>query len=187
MNLLGKLNISTKVFSGFGIVLSLLIAIAVISLISLVGADRNFKGYRALARQTNAEGRVQANMLMTRIFAKNSVISASRDNIAGVEERAKKTVEMIDEARELTRDSGYLLMMDSLDLELSDYIAQFEVVTQRQRERDVLVKETLNVVGPRMERHLTAIMESAFQDGDIEADVTQHVEGAHHYHQYLAD
>jgi signal transduction histidine kinase/DNA-binding response OmpR family regulator len=169
MAILNNLKISTKVFSGFGIVLSLLIAIAAISMVSLVGADRNFKGYRALARQTNAEGRVQANMLMTRIFAKNFVISASRDNIAGVEERATKTVEMIEEARELTDNTGFLLMLDGLDRELTEYISQFEIVTKKQEQRDELVKETLNVVGPIMERDLTSIMESAFQDGDTEA------------------
>lgn len=131
MAIVNKLKISTKVFSGFGIVLSLLVAIAVISLISLVGADRNFKEYRVLARQTNADGRVQANMLMTRIFAKNFVISASRDNIAGVEERAKKTAEMIEEARGLTDNAGFLLMLDSLDREVTEYISQFEIVTKK--------------------------------------------------------
>jgi signal transduction histidine kinase/CheY-like chemotaxis protein len=168
MNLLNKFNISTRVFSGFGIVLVLLIAIATISLLSLVGADRNVKIYRALARQTNAEGRVQANMLMTRIFAKNFVISASQDNIDGVEERAKRTVEMIAEARELTQDPGFLMIMDNLDAELAEYIGQFEVVTEKQAQRDQLVMETLNVVGPSMEKNLTAIMESAFEDGDTE-------------------
>ena len=57
MNLLNKMNISTKVFSGFAVVLVLLIAIATISLLSLVGADRNFKNYRALApRPTRSAG-----------------------------------------------------------------------------------------------------------------------------------
>jgi len=167
--ILNKLKISTKVFSGFGIVLLLLLVVAVISLISLIGADRNFKGYRALARQTNAEGRVQANMLMTRIFAKNFVISASRDNIASVEERATKTIEMIAEARELTDNTGFLLMLDGLDRELAEYVSQFEVVTKKQEKRDEFVKGTLNVVGPTMEQDLTSIMESAFQDGDTEA------------------
>jgi hypothetical protein len=49
-----------------------------------MGADKNFKTYRSLARQTNADGRVQANMLMTRLLAKDLVITASPDNIDGV-------------------------------------------------------------------------------------------------------
>jgi signal transduction histidine kinase/CheY-like chemotaxis protein len=169
MNLLKRLNISTKVFVGFGLILLLLLAIATVSLMSLRSADRNFKSYRALARQTNADGRVQANMLMTRLHAKNFVISASGENIDSVEARAKKTIEMIEEARELTKDPGYQLLIESLDQELNDYVQQFAKVTEKQAARDELVHNTLNVVGPGMEKDLTAVMESAFEEGDAEA------------------
>jgi len=90
--------------TGFGIVVLLLILISIVSLIRLTDADGHFKDYRSLARQTVADGRVQANMLMTRIYAKNFVINASPDNIKGVEQRAKATLEMISEARELCID-----------------------------------------------------------------------------------
>jgi signal transduction histidine kinase/DNA-binding response OmpR family regulator len=169
MNVLKRLNISTKVFVGFGVMLALLLALASVSLFSLVGADRNFKSYRALARQTNADGRVQANMLMTRLHAKTFVISASRDNIGSVEARAAKTIEMIEDARGLTLDPGYQLIIESLDQELNDYVAQFKNVTERQASRDALVHDVLNVIGPGMEKDLTRIMESAFSDGDAEA------------------
>jgi methyl-accepting chemotaxis protein len=36
-------------------------------------------------------------------------------------------------------------------------------------QRDALVNESLNVIGPQMEKDLTAIMESAFAEGDTEA------------------
>ena len=71
MNLLNRLKISTKVFVGFAVVLSLLVVIVSVSLYSLVAANENFQEYRALARQTNAEGRVQANMLMIRMNVKD--------------------------------------------------------------------------------------------------------------------
>ena len=169
MNLLNRINISTKVFLGFGIILVLLLLISVVNLVSLVGADRNFKAYRALARQTNTDGRVQANMLMTRLGAKDFVISKSRDNIDAVKARAEKTIEMIAEARTLTTDSGYLLIIESLDEELHDYLTHFEKVTEMQAERDEIVFGTLNVVGPKMEKNLTRVMASAFTDGDTEA------------------
>lgn len=169
MRFLAKINVSTRIFYGFGVVLALLLVIATISLVSLIGASGKFKAYRSLARQTNADGRVQANMLMTRIYAKNFVINASLDNIAGVEARAAKTLEMITEARELTTDPGFLIILSNLDRELKEYIAEFSSVTEKQARRDQLVKETLNVVGPIIERNLTAIMASAFDDGDTEA------------------
>jgi methyl-accepting chemotaxis protein len=117
------------------VVLLLLITISGISLFSLWAADRYFKDYRALARQTNADGRVQANMLMTRIFAKNFVINASTDNIEGVEERANVTIEMIAQARELTGDVGFQLILDNLDRELDEYLQRFDQVTAKQAQR----------------------------------------------------
>ena len=157
-----KGKISTKVFAGFALILLLLAIIAVVSVTNLMGAEGYFKNYRSLARQTVADSRVQANMLMTRIYAKNFVIDANPENIAGVEERAQTTIEMIAEARELTADSGFQMLIDNLDSELKDYLARFEEVTAKQSQRDELVNNTLNVIGPQMERNLTAIMESAF-------------------------
>ena len=61
------------------------------------------------------------------------------------------------------------MIIESLDQELHDYVAQFEKVTAKQERRDEIVHGTLNVVGPRMEKGLTRIMESAFADGDTEA------------------
>ena len=170
MRLLNRIKISTKVFSGFAIILTLLLIISAVSMTSLINADKNFKNYRSLARQTNADGRIQANMLMTRIYAKNFVISASRDNIDGVEERARTTIEMIEDARSLTTDPGFRLVIDSLGEKLNDYVARFEEITAKQDERNVLVHDTLNVIGPRMEKNLTAIMESALEDSDAEVD-----------------
>ena len=169
MRIFDRINISTKVMTGFGVVVMLLVVISAVSLVGLMGADRHFKDYRSLARQTNAKGRVQANMLMTRIFAKNFVISASEDNIEGVEQRARLTLEMIAQARELTKDTGFRMMIDNLDRELNEYLAQFDKVTVKQELRDALVHDTLNVIGPQMEKDLTAIMESAFADKDAEA------------------
>ena len=169
MNFFRSSSISTKVTLGFGVILFLLITISAVSLFSLWSADRHFKDYRGLARQTNANGRVQANMLMTRIYAKNFVINASPDNIGGVEQRARQTIEMIAQARKLTPDAGFQLILDNLDRELNDYLGHFEQVTAKQAQRDQLVFETLNIIGPQMERDLTDIMESAFADGDTEA------------------
>ena len=115
MHSLRRLTIAGKVFLGFASIVALLLVVAGVSLISLRGADRNFDSYRALARQTNADGRVQANMLMTRLHAKNFVIDTSPENIDHVEKRAQKTVAMISEARELAGDAGFRMVIDGLD------------------------------------------------------------------------
>lgn len=169
MSLFKDSRISVRIFVGFGVILSLLLLLASFGIYSLIQADAVFKQYRALARQTNADGRIQANMLMTRIFAKNFVIRASEENIQGVRERAEKTIRMIEAARRLTQDSKSLDELATLDKELRAYLAEFEAVTRKQAERNELVLKKLNVIGPETERNLTAIMLSANTDGDVEA------------------
>jgi CHASE3 domain sensor protein len=169
MNVLNRYSIRTQVFVGFGSILVLLVAISVVSLVNLRGAEQNLSTYRQLARQTNAEGRVQANMLMTRLYAKDFIINANTDNIGSVNERAHLTIEMIALARELTPDPGYQLIIENIDQELQAYVGYFEQVTELQAQRDQIVSGVLNVVGPKMERSLTAVMQDALEDGDTEA------------------
>ena len=73
-----NLKISTRIYLGFGIVLMLAVLVAGVGYFGLQNAEETFATYRKLARQTNADGRVQANMLTTRIFAKNFVIDANQ-------------------------------------------------------------------------------------------------------------
>jgi len=169
MAILKNTSLQTKVFIGFGLIVALILIIAVQATTSLIRADSVFTQYRALARQTNADGRIQANMLMTRIFAKNFVIDASEENIQGVEKRAVATIDMIAEARELTRDPKILEEIDLLDEQLKLYLNEFSKVTDRQVEREELVLNQLNVIGPETERYLTSVMRSANSDGDVEA------------------
>jgi signal transduction histidine kinase/DNA-binding NarL/FixJ family response regulator len=163
-------RISTKVYLGFGLVLMLALVIAAIGYVGLRNADETFATYRKLARQTNADGRVQANMLTTRIFAKNFVINANRENIKGVQERAKRTLALIRENRHLGgADTGRKVLLGDLESSLQRYVAKFQEVTDFQTQRDELVKNQLNVLGPKIERSLTDIMTSASEDGDATA------------------
>lgn len=171
-----SLNITTKIYLGFGAVLILLAAVAFFGARSLSEATDIFGKYRNLARQTNADGRVQANMLMTRIFAKNFVINASEENIKGVKERAERTLEMIGLESSLSfgSDSRKILVAD-LERDLNRYVSEFDNVTKWQAERNELVNNQLNVLGPKTEQALTKIMNSALDDGDT---VAAHLAGA---------
>ncbi|MBT7137471.1 MAG: HAMP domain-containing protein, partial [Rhodospirillaceae bacterium] len=164
------LKISTKIYMGFGCVLLVALLASVIGLMGLQNAEDTFSTYRKLARQTNADGRVQANMLTTRIFAKNFVIDANPENIAGVQKRAEQTLELIQENLKLVQgDSGRQILLIDLEENLKRYVNKFEEVTFLQKKRDELVSGTLNIVGPKIETNLTAIMTSALKDGDTAA------------------
>ncbi|MBG06383.1 MAG: hypothetical protein CMM59_20170 [Rhodospirillaceae bacterium] len=125
-----NVNISARIYIGFACVLLLAVVIAFVGYNGLQNAEDTFGTYRKLARQTKADGRVQANMLMTRIFAKNFVIDANQSNIEGVEERAKQTLALIQENKNLAgEDSARQVLFEDLEESLQRYVATFGEVT----------------------------------------------------------
>jgi two-component system, sensor histidine kinase and response regulator len=166
---LQNLSVSSKLFLGFGIMTILLLVNSGVGYFGLTTADGNYSLYRSIALQTNSSGRVQANMLMTRIFAKNFILEPNAENIEGVKERANATLKLISESRQLSDTRLYQFVIDDLEKQLNEYVLQFEIVTKKQTIRNELVKNSLNIIGPEIEHDLTSIMESAHKDGDVDA------------------
>lgn len=164
-----NLKISHKLYIGFGVVLLLTLVVAGEGYLGMKTAESTFTTYRTLARQTNADGRIQANMLMTRIFAKNFVIDANRENIAGVQERAEETLKQIKISKELLSDNtARSVLLDDLEESLQRYVDKFKEVTTLQEKRNDLVFNKLNKIGPETERQLSQILEDARKDKDTE-------------------
>lgn len=166
---LDNVKISHKIFGGFGIMLILLMSISAFAYFALEGSKSGFMEYRSLALQTNASGRVQANLLEARLQAKNFLIDASPENIENVKARANKTLEMITNLRGRVDTPEKVAVADEAESAMKNYLAAFGEVTQKQAHRNALVNDVLNKNGPSMERKLTAIMKSAFNDNDAEA------------------
>jgi signal transduction histidine kinase/DNA-binding response OmpR family regulator/HPt (histidine-containing phosphotransfer) domain-containing protein len=162
-------SISTKMIFSLGIILGMLLLISAVGMYSLSTAESTFSDYRSLARQTNADGRIQANMLMTRIFAKNFIIEPDKGSIEGVNDRARATLKLINEAEDLNTRESYDQAMGRMNDALKEYISNFKEIVKKQEARDELVFNILDRIGPKMERGLTDIMDSAYNDKDTEA------------------
>ncbi len=169
MNFLKNVKVSTKIFGGFGVIVVFLAVVSGIGYFGLSGANDNFQSYRALARQTNAAGRIQANMLVTRLNVKNFVIQASDANIEGVKKRAAATRQIVKDAEHLASDEAFQNLLVKVEKELAEYVHIFDQVTADQDQRNVVVNTKLNKLGPQAERDLSAVMQSAFDDNDAEA------------------
>ncbi|MEQ9554537.1 MAG: methyl-accepting chemotaxis protein [Rhodospirillales bacterium] len=169
MSALKNIPILTKIFIGFGIVLALLLVISFTGGINLTNGNDDFKRYRTIALQTNQAGRVQANLLEARLGVKDFIISGSADAIAKVKERANATLALKTQFQDMVTSSDKKAALTSAGNDLGAYIAAFNEVTHLQAKRNDLVLNTLDKVGPELERKITAIMESAHNDADVEA------------------
>ncbi len=166
-----KLRIGAKIWAGFAVVLTLLVVTSGVGYVSLNGADQSFSTYRGLARVTNAIGRVQANMLMTRMNVKDFIIRGTAEEADEVRHFEELTSELIEDALHLVVEAEHIALLEEIKADLAHYTEQFELVVGRQEQRNEIVNGQLNQIGPQIERKLTEIMESAFQADDAEAAV----------------
>ena len=169
MNALQNIRIGSKITLGFGIVLILLVAIAIVSWLFLSSVNVKFGEYRGLARAANAVGQVQANMLMTRMNVKDFIIRGTAEEAEEVRRFQVLTQGLVETALGLVTQQDHVDLLNRVGENVARYEERFEEVVVLQAERDELVNGTLNVVGPQIERALTEIMESAFADDDAEA------------------
>ena len=168
MAILNNLKIWVKVAGGTGLLLILLLLIGAVAYESLNAALGDFTDYRHIARQNNALGRIQANMLEVRIHAKDFLINGSDDAAHDVHERASKVSALVSQARGLFENKAATDVLDDVAREVADYQATFVKTTELQKQRTEL-SQHLNQLGPAMEKSLTAIMEGAHHDGDGES------------------
>ncbi len=171
-NFMSNIKISTRIFGGFGLILAMLTTIGVLSIYSLDVANSTFAEYRTLARQANAVGRVQANLLMTRMNVKDFIITKSDKDRDEVYHFKRKTAKLIDEALGVVTNSDRRALLEGMKDSMVEYRGHFDRVIALNNKRNEIVSGTLNAIGPQIEKDLTAIMQSAYADGDAEAAFT---------------
>ena len=166
--MLKNVKIWLKISIGSGILLLLLLVIGGIAYSSLDGAHGDFADYRKVARQNNALGRIQANMLETRIHAKDFLSKGTDEAAEAVKSSAAKVENLIADGRQLFETPETLAVLDDVAKEINSYRTTFATTHDLQKQRTALL-QTLNQLGPTMEAALTAMMERAHQDADAES------------------
>lgn len=167
--MLKNINISTKIFGGFGLVLLMLLIIGLTGGLNLNKGNEGFERYRATALQANQAGRVQANLLEARLAVKNFIINGSDQAIEQVKERLTTTLALSEHYSTLVKRDADRALIGETSVLLQKYLETFENVTKLQSQRNDLVINQLDTIGPEMERALTSIMSSAFADQDAVA------------------
>ncbi|PLY01636.1 MAG: methyl-accepting chemotaxis protein [Desulfuromonas sp.] len=162
---LNDLKLGTKLSIGFGFLVVMLLAIGTTGYLALNQASSGFTGYRELARDTNLSGRVQANMLMVRMNAKDFIITADMDVHKRFEQYLDKTQEFVETAQVDILDPRRAQLIDEVDAKLKQYDVAFDTVVEKQKLREQYYQEMV-AVGPLVEKGLLEIMDSARRDND---------------------
>lgn len=161
------LKIQKKIFSGFGIVLALLTIISAFASYKLYSASESFQRYIAIAIQTNQAGRVQANMLEARLAVRNYLISYTPESLRSSQERLEKTRLLNKDFLKLVHEDDKIDTIKNVGENLNNYNQHFKQVVKWQENRDDLMTNTININGPKIEKTLNIVIETAEMGGNI--------------------
>ncbi|OCQ21205.1 hypothetical protein A7985_11275 [Pseudoalteromonas luteoviolacea] len=163
-----ELKISNRLGAGFFVLLLLFSCAVLVSIQALNTAAEGFRDYRSLARNTNNAGRVQANLLSLRIAALHYINNGKAEALREELSRMAALQELLQSAHEDAITEEQINTFNDVEQLANQYASVFEQVARKIAERNTLVHEKLNVIGPKMEQDLSQILLNARQDGDME-------------------
>jgi len=162
-----NMSLAKKLVLGFSVVLVLLVTTGLIAYNAISNASTDFASYRQMARNTNLSGRIQANLLETRLAALNFIRTGSEESRQLTNERYAKTDGFMEEAKEAITDPERAQLVAKADEALQGYNQGFQLIVKARDERNNQVDNVLNHHGPLMEKGLTEILTSARRDKDM--------------------
>ena len=163
------MKLSTKLTSGFGAVLALLLILAGLAYWALSSANSGFSRYRHLTVNANLAGRLQSEMLAIRMQVKDYILTGSEDVLKQYNAAFENIFKEISTAQTDIKNPARAQIVDKTDDDLKEYNQYFEQIKKFRVQRNDIVKNSLYALGPAMEKNLTEIMETANRDNDMEA------------------
>ena len=162
-NLLKRFKIKAKILSGFAIVLLLSVVMAVVSIKSLEGSRDHFSEYRALARETAELSLVESNLLEARLHVKDYLLGGI-STVADVGEHLGEMRQVSDVVLTFVTSDAVRVRVTKLKSQVDEYGSVFDQVAAKQALRNSIVTDKLNVLGAKIERGLTALVDGAHAD-----------------------
>ena len=156
-------KIKNKMFVGFGLMIALLLAVESLAVYKLGSIDGYFKQYRVEARQTNQLGRVQANLLLTRLYAKDYIMKNTEEAAEAMDRRIRLSETLLEESEEMFISQHDLDGLKELEAGVRYYRKNFDEVHRQVTSRNELVNQ-LNQLGPEIEQTLTQIMQETYKN-----------------------
>ncbi|MFP4459981.1 MAG: methyl-accepting chemotaxis protein [Candidatus Zixiibacteriota bacterium] len=160
-----NMKTKTKIMTGFIALLTLLVAISVVSYFTLNGANSGLGEYRYIARNSNTVAEAQARTLMVRMNAKDFLITGSQKDIDECKDYYKKATALIDEAIANIEIAEEKRVMQEVRNKIDKYMEDFDKVVDLSRkgtmsaeiEMNDVVTNSLDVIGPEIAEDMDGV------------------------------
>ncbi|AXS38943.1 methyl-accepting chemotaxis protein [Breoghania sp. L-A4] len=162
-----KMNVSikAKLFTGVGVIAAALAVTATLAVVGLGNVQSLFTEYRSAARQSLVINDATSDLLSVRLGVMNYRTGFKEADADVVHEKIADIRARGAEIKALFRDSDRIAKLDTLQAGMSEYAADFERYASIQSDTTAL-HVGLEQAGQKIRENLTAIVESAYEDGD---------------------
>lgn len=164
-----RLSIGGRIYLAVGVVVALMATISAVSYFETSTLAGVFTDYRATARQTLTANEQVEDLFEARLAAFGYRVNPSDERAAAVDGNIDEILTNGNDVRAMfADDTRTQTMLRQIEESAGKYKAAFGRMTQLQERRNELVAEIARL-GPKARKQLTAIMVSAYRDGDPEA------------------
>jgi methyl-accepting chemotaxis protein len=164
-----KMTLSMQITGGYALVLLLLITVSVSAYIGLTAAVDGFTSYREMARDANLAGRIQANMLISRLDVKNFLIDQDEKSITSFHDRFANVEKFVAEGVVEITKQGRGELVKEIQGHLGEYKKAFGLVVNFMEQRNEVVDKKLDPNGLKMRLIMTDILESSYNANNSQA------------------
>lgn len=166
--LFGNLKISIKAMIAPVAILILMVIMGISIYINLVDIDGNVKDItQDLAPDAGTASQIMAQVYIKRLQVKDYIKTSRKEAIHKFDEAEKEIDSLMKKARAEIKNPDRVKLLNNIDHLNTLYNDTFHnVVVVNMNKRHELVNDVLNIKGPFIEKSLSKVMKSAYEDGD---------------------
>jgi methyl-accepting chemotaxis protein len=150
-----KMTLGKRILSGFLLVLVLLFVVGGTGYRALTEATKGLETYREMAKIVLATNNIMSSMFLARIDTRKYLMSGSNDDASSYKANWSEVTANIGEIEKLVEaNAKYKENVAKAKSEAKDYDAGFLKIVEITQQRDKIVSDTLDSIGPKMEQDI---------------------------------
>jgi signal transduction histidine kinase/CheY-like chemotaxis protein len=166
MKLIRDFKLGTKVFIGYGLILVLLVLSFIIHLINMNWFNNNFQTYEKIAEDAMLAGRIQANLLESRIAYENFVLYGEETQKSVFEERYNRMQGFIFELEDGINNYERGKEIKEIQSNANDYKLNFKKIVEFKESRDFYYDKLISL-GPEIEDITVTLTDDLYSAGQM--------------------
>ena len=147
-----NLKVKTKIFSGFAVVLAVLIAVSAFGYNGFVSVSHDIDEYTEMVEEASLIARIEAQFLKLRSHAREFSNTGHEDDAKAVHDIEGQLYPMMDEAMKHLKEPAHIAEMERIRAALDTYIKDFAKAEGLERAFNILIHDKLDPMGADRQR-----------------------------------